>query len=151
VANGGFEEKILNMGFDWRYVDKSHAALALDTEQFHGGSRSISITFDGQEVIDTGLFQFIAVEANTPYNFSAYVKTEDIFAAYGPNFVISDAYTKNQLLFTQELLGTTSWRQISGSFKTGPRTDLVSLKIMRAGSDRITGRIWVDDVVVAGQ
>src|SRR6266480_2406904 len=151
VVNGGFEEKILNMGFDWRHVDEPHEALALDTEQFHGGSRSISVAFDGQAVVDIGLSQFIVVEANTPYNFSAYVRTEDIFAAYGPKFVISDAYTKNPLLFTEELLGTTSWRQVRGSFKTGPRTDLVSLKIMRAGSERIIGRMWIDDVVVARQ
>src|SRR6266576_3417520 len=30
VVNGGFEEKILNMGFDWRHVDEPHEALALD-------------------------------------------------------------------------------------------------------------------------
>ncbi len=151
VVNGGFEEKILNMGFDWRYVDESRAALALDTDQFHGGSHSISVTFNGQAVVDTGLTQFIPVDANTRYNFSAYVKTDDIFAAHGPQFVISNAYTKNPLLLTEELLGTTSWRPVTGSFKTGPGTDLVSLKIMRTGSERITGRMWIDDVVLTRQ
>jgi tetratricopeptide (TPR) repeat protein len=151
VVNGGFEEKIFNMGFDWRYVVEPQAALALDTEQFHGGSRSISITFNCQAVVDTGLSQFIAVDANTRYNFSAYVKTDYIFAAHGPQFVISEARTQNPLLHAEELLGTASWRQINGSFKTGPVTDLVSLKIMRAGPEPITGRLWVDDVVVTRQ
>jgi tetratricopeptide (TPR) repeat protein len=149
VVNGGFEERLLNMGFDWRYVDHPHVTLALDAEQFHGGSRSLSVTFGGEAVVDTGLSQFIAVDANTRYNFSAYVRTDDIFAAHGPQFVISDAYTKSSLLLTEEVLGTTSWRQVSGSFNTGPSTDLVLLKIMRApGAGRITGRLWIDDVVL---
>jgi len=152
VANRGFEEKILNMGFDWRYKVNPHVTLAQDAEQFHGGSRSISVTFDGQAVVDTGLSQLIVVDVNSRYNFSAYVKTDDIFAAHGPQFVISDAYTNTPLLLTEELLGTTTWRQVSGSFETGSCTELVSLKILRApGAEPITGRLWIDDVVIAGE
>jgi len=150
VVNGGFEERPLNMGFDWRYNVYPHVALALDAEQSHEGSRSLSITFDGEAVVDSGLSQFIAVDPNTLYNFNAYVRTDDIFAAHGPQFVISDAYTKSSLLLTEEVLGTISWRQVSGSFKTGRSTDLVLLKIIRApGAGRITGRLWIDDVVLA--
>jgi hypothetical protein len=152
VVNGGFDEKLLNMGFDWRYEGHPHVTLALDGEVFHGGSRSLSITFDGGAVVDSGLSQFIRLDPHTLYDFSAYVRTDDIFAAHGPQFVISDAYTKNPLLLTQELLGTAGWKQVSGSFRTGPSTDLVSLKIMRAsGAERITGRLWIDDVIMTRQ
>jgi tetratricopeptide (TPR) repeat protein len=150
VANGGFEEKPLNMGFDWRYEVHPHVTLALDAEQSHEGRRSLSITYEGEKVVDSGLSQFIAVNPNTNYHFSSYVKTEDIFAAHGPQFVISDAYTKSSLLLTEEVLGTISWRQVSGSFRTGPSTNLVLLKIIRApDAGRITGRLWIDDVVLA--
>jgi tetratricopeptide (TPR) repeat protein len=150
VVNGGFEERLLNMGFDWRYEVHPDVTLALDTQQFHDGSRSLSVTFGGAAVVDTGLSQLIAVDPNTRYNFSAYVRTDDIFAAHGPQFAISDAYTKNVLLLTEELLGTTGWRQVSGSFKTAPRTGLVLLKITRASSaGRITGGLWIDDIVLA--
>jgi tetratricopeptide (TPR) repeat protein len=150
AINSGFEEKLLNMGFDWRYQDQPHVTLALDGEQFHQGSRSVSIAFDGQAVADTGLSQFVAVDPNTRYDFSAYVKTDNIFAAQGPQFAISDAYTqKPPLLLTEDLLGTCDWRQVGGSFKTSPSTDLVLLKIIRpAGASPITGRLWVDDVIV---
>ena len=150
AVNSGFEEKLLNMGFDWRYKDSPHVTLALDAEQFHQGRRSLSIAFDGEAVTDTGLSQFVAVDPNTRYDFSAYVKTDNIFAAQGPQFVISDAYTqKPPLLLTEDLLGTSDWRQVSGSFKTSPSTDLVSLKIIRpAGASPITGRLWVDDIIV---
>ena len=152
VVNGGFEEKIINMGFDWRYVVEPHAVLAVDTEQFHGGSHSLSITFDGEAVVDTGLSQSIAVEANKRYAFTAYARADDISAAHGPLFVISDAFTKDPLLQTEEILGASGWRQLSGSFQTGPNTNLVSLRIMRApGAGRITGKLWIDDVAMVRQ
>jgi hypothetical protein len=153
VVNGGFEAKPLNMGFDWRYEGRPHVTVALDSEQFHKDSRSLSISFDGEAVVDTGLSQFVALDPNSPYTFTAYVKTDAIFAAHGPQFVISDAYAQQSpLLLTEELLGTSSWRQIRGSFNTGPSTDLISLKIVRPlGAGRITGRLWVDDVVVVSE
>jgi hypothetical protein len=150
MVNSGFEEKLFNMGFDWRYENRSHVTLGLDRDQFHGGSRSLSIAFDGDAVTDTGLSQRVAVDPNTQYSFNAYVKTDNIFTAQGPRFVIGDAYTPAlPLLVTEELLGTSDWRRVGGSFKTGPGTDLVSLKMIRpAGAAQITGRLWVDDVVM---
>jgi hypothetical protein len=150
MVNGGFEERLLDMGFDWRYEVNPDLTLALDGEQFHDGSRSLLVTFGGAAVVDSGLSQFIAVDPNTRYNFSAYVRADDIFAAHGPQFAISDAYTKSSLLLTEEVLGTIAWKPVSGSFTTGPTTNLVLLKIMRAPSaGPITGRLWVDDVVMS--
>ena len=39
---------MLNGGFDWWYESNPHAALAIDTSEFHSGTRSLSVTFDGQ-------------------------------------------------------------------------------------------------------
>ena len=39
IVNGGFEETLLNGGFDWWYESNPHAALAIDTDQFYGGTR----------------------------------------------------------------------------------------------------------------
>ena len=36
VVNGGFEENILNGGFDWWYQPNAHAALSIDTSEFAG-------------------------------------------------------------------------------------------------------------------
>jgi len=150
VVNGGFEAKLLNMGFDWRYEDSSDVSLTIDREQFHGGRRSLSMNFGGPAIVDTGLSQFIAVEPNTRYNFSVYVRADDIFTAHGPLFAISDAYTKDSFLLTEETLGSIAWKQVSGSFLTGSNTDLVLLKIMREpGAGPITGTLWIDDVAIS--
>src|ERR1017187_3780304 len=78
VVNGGFEENVLNGGFDWWYESNPHAALAIDTSEFYDGTRSLSVTFDGLNPADAGILQFVVVKPNTGYEFSAQSRTEDI-------------------------------------------------------------------------
>ena len=149
IVNGGFEEKLLNMGFDWRYEEHPHITLDTDEERIHGGRRSLSLGFDGGGVVDAGVSQLVPVDRHTRYVFSAYAKADNIFAAAGPQFVIQDAYTKKSLLVTKEILGTTDWTNVRESFTTGPNTELARLTIMRTlGAGPIIGRLWIDDVVL---
>src|ERR1700693_2695314 len=62
IVNGGFEENVLNGGFDWWYDSSPHASLAIDTSEFHGGTRSLSVTFDGQNAPEARIVQFIPVK-----------------------------------------------------------------------------------------
>ena len=57
-------------------------------------TRSLLITFDGPGVTDAGILQFIAVQPNTTYEFSAYYKSGEFEGAGGPHFTIQDAYPK---------------------------------------------------------
>ena len=131
IVNGGFEENVLNGGFDWWYESNPHAVLAIDTSDFFNGTRSLSITFDGQDPGDAGIFQFIPVKPDTDYEFSAEHRTEDIESASGPRFAIVDAYTNASYVLTDDLLGTNPWRVQHARFQTGPNTNLVVLKIVR--------------------
>jgi len=147
VVNGGFEEKVLNGGFDWWYQSNSHAALAMDTSVFFNGTRSLSVTFDGYNPGDAGIVQFVPVKANTNYEFSAEYKTEDIDSASGPRFAIADAYTNTSYVLTDDALGTNPWRVQLARFQTGPNTNLVWLKIVRdPAGPLIRGKLWIDDL-----
>jgi Carbohydrate binding domain len=147
VVNGGFEENLLNGGFDWWYKLNPHAALALDTSEFHSGTRSLSVTFDGYSVAEVGLIQFIPVKPNTNYEFSAHCKTEDIESASGPRLEIADAYTDSSYVLTDDTLNTTPWRLHQARFQTGPNTNLVWVKIVRdPPQPLIRGKFWIDDV-----
>ncbi len=147
VVNGGFEEDVLNGGFDWWYQPKAHAALAIDTSTFHTGTRSLSITFDGRNPGDAGIFQFIPVKPNTDYEFSAEYRTEDIESASGPRFAIVDAYTNASYVLTDDLLDTNPWRVQKARFQTGPNTNLVLLTIVRQpAGPLIRGKLWIDDL-----
>ncbi len=146
IVNANFDADILNNGFDWHHSKLSNVALALDPTEFHSGRQSLSIVFDGPGVNGAGIFQFIPVEPDTPYEFSAYYKTRDMDGAGGPRFSISDAYTGANLYTSDDLKNAEIWRDASGSFVTGPKTELLVLRVVRVpeGSP-IRGHLWVDD------
>jgi hypothetical protein len=147
IVNGGFEENVLNGGFDWWYESNAHAALAIDTSEFYHGTRSLSVTFDGQNPADAGIFQFVVVKPHTGYEFSAESRTEDMESASGPRFAIVDAYTNASYVLTDDLLGSSPWHQQQARFETGPNTNLVLLKIVRKPPNPlIRGQLWIDDL-----
>jgi tetratricopeptide (TPR) repeat protein len=147
IVNGGFEENVLNGGFDWWYESNTHAALAIDTSEFYNGTGSLSVTFDGLNPADAGILQFVVVKPNTGYEFSAQSRTEDIQSASGPRFSIVDAYTNASYVLTDDLLDTNPWHEQSARFQTGPNTNLVLLKIVRQpGVPLIRGKLWIDDL-----
>src|SRR5207253_3472082 len=93
ILNGGFENAFLNGGFDWRYQPKDQVEVALDTNEFHRGNRALRMVFKGPATPDTGILEYVAVEPNTDYRFSAYTKAEDITSASGPRIAVQDAYS----------------------------------------------------------
>ncbi len=147
VVNGGFEENLLNGGFDWWYDPNPNAKLAIDTNNFFSGTRSLSVTFNGRNAADAGITQFIPVKPDTDYEFSAQSKTQDIDSASGPRFAIADAYTLSAYALTDDLLGSNPWHKQKARFHTGPTTNLIFLKITRdPPGPLVRGRLWVDDL-----
>jgi tetratricopeptide (TPR) repeat protein len=146
IVNGNFNLDVLNGGFDWQYQKQQSVSLTLDPSDFHGGHRSLLINFDGPGVTDAGIRQFIAVQPNTVYEFSAYYKNGEIEGAGGPHFTLQDAYTQAVLYDSDELKETGFWKSVSGAFTTGNDCRLLVLNIKRLpeGSP-IRGRLWVDD------
>jgi tetratricopeptide (TPR) repeat protein len=145
VINGDFSLDVLNGGFDWLYTKTPDVSLVLDPTQSHSGHRSLAITFDTAKIEDAGIRQLIPVQPNTTYQFSAYFKAEDIEAAGGPRFAIQDLFKETLYFASEELKNAGFWKQVSGSFTTGPETKLLVLRVQRvpAGSP-IKGRLWID-------
>jgi TPR repeat protein len=154
IVNGDFNLDVLNGGFDWRYQKLQSVALALDPSESHGGHRSLLITFDGPGVTDAGIYEFIAVQPSTTYEFSAYYKTGDFEGAGGPHFTIQDVVTRAVLYDSDELKESGFWKSATGEFTTGADCRLLVLRVRRLpeGSP-IRGKLWVDDfrLVAKGQ
>jgi tetratricopeptide (TPR) repeat protein len=146
VINGDFSLDVLNGGFDWQYEKQRSVTLTLDPSDFHSGHRSLLITFDGPAVTDAGIRQFIAVQPNTQYEFSAYYKNGEIEGAGAPHFTLQDAYTKAVLYDSDELKEAGFWKSATGEFTTGADTKLLILHVRRLpeGSP-IRGKLWIDD------
>lgn len=146
VVNGSFNLNILNAGFDWQHEKQSGVNLSFDQTDFHSGRRSLLINFDGPGIVDAGIYQFVAVQPNTKYDFSAYYKNGEIEGAGGPHFSVQDMYTQAVYYESEELKDAGFWKSVDGEFTTGPDCKLLVLHIRRlpAGSP-IRGKLWVDD------
>ncbi len=145
VINGDFSLDILNAGFGWRYDEVTGVQLALDPTQSRTGHQSLSISYDSASLSDSGLSQQIPVQPNATYEFSANFKAPDIQGAGGPQFVIADSFSGAQVFASDDLKDADFWKQVGGTFTTGPDARLVTLRIPRipAGSP-IRGKLWID-------
>jgi hypothetical protein len=152
IVNGDFTFDVLNGGFDWQYQKQRSVTLTLDPSDFHGGHRSLLIAFDGPGVIDAGIRQFIAVQPDTTYQFSAFYKNGEIEGAGGPHFTLQDAYTQAVLYDSDELKEAGFWKSATGEFTTGDDCRLLILHVRRLpeGSP-IRGKLWVDDFRLAAK
>lgn len=147
VLNGGFEQDILNGGFDWRYEPKPQVRVSVDTTESHDGGRSLLLTFAGEPVEDIGVWQFVPVQPGAQYEFTGHMKAENIESGSGPRFAISDASGHAQFAVTEDSIGSSAWQQRRAVFHANKDTRLVVVKIIRSpGQTRIRGKAWIDDL-----
>jgi thioredoxin-like negative regulator of GroEL len=148
IVNGDFAEDILNDGFDWHYTAQPGIAVSVDTTQSHSGNQSLSIAFSNSGG-DAGLYQYVPVKPNTDYTFSAWARSEELRSANGPYLSITGAYDNSQYAVTKDTVGTTPWHLLETSFRTGPATWLVAVRVVRdPGNTRILGQFWLDEVAL---
>jgi hypothetical protein len=147
IVNAGFERPLLNAGFDWRHEPVDHVAAGLDDTVAHSGARSLSLIYDGNPVSDAGWQQFVPVQPNTDYEFSVWIKSDEVTSSSGPRLAIVDAFSGGNLLLTDDVLDTHPWQQIKGTLHVPAGTEMIAVKIVRTPAvTRIGGRIWIDDL-----
>jgi tetratricopeptide (TPR) repeat protein len=147
IVNGGFEQPLLNSGLDWRYQAVAHIAAGVDDHVAHSGTRSLSLSYDGNPAYEAGWSQLVAVQPNTDYEFSFWIKSENVITSSGPRIAIGDAYTGANLLLTDDVLDTHPWQELKGTLRVPANTELLEVKITRAPANtRIQGRVWIDDL-----
>jgi Tfp pilus assembly protein PilF len=153
IINGDFSLPILNGGFDWQYEKQAGVSFALDPTESHLGTHSLLISFAGRPIDDVGIRQFVPVEPNTSYEFSAQFKAPHMEGAGGARFAVEDFYSGTTLFLSDDLKNAEVWKQVDGTLITGSDTKLLAIRLQRipAGSP-IRGNLWVDGVrLVAAQ
>jgi hypothetical protein len=147
MVNGGFELPLLNSGFDWRYQTADHISVTVDDRVAHSGTHSLSLSFDGNPSYDAGWTQFVPVQPDAEYEFTAWIKSKDVTTSSGPRIALADAFSGAQLLLTDDVLDTHPWQEIRGTLRVPAETQLLAVKIVRAPANtRIRGQIWIDDL-----
>jgi tetratricopeptide (TPR) repeat protein len=149
-VNGTFSLDVLNGGFDWQYQKQSGVTLTLDPSDFHAGRRSLLITLDGPGINDAGIYQFVAVQPASTYEFSAYYKNGEMEGAGGLHFTVQDMYSRAVYYDSDELKEAGFWKSVNGEFTTSPDCKLVVVHLRRLpeGSP-IRGKLWIDDFRLA--
>jgi tetratricopeptide (TPR) repeat protein len=151
VTDGGFETDFANGGFGWRYQAQPGADAALDLSGPHSGSRDLEITFDGSANVDfENFYEYVPVEPDTSYHFSAYMRSESLLTDVSLHFEMSDPeHPSDPSFVTQGVAGIEPWTLIQLDFRTAPDTHILQLRLRRPASavlSKIEGTAWVDDV-----
>jgi tetratricopeptide (TPR) repeat protein len=146
VVNSGFEQRALNGGFDWRIVPVEDVKVTFSPSDFQSGKQSLLIGFRTSKSQSAGISQLIPVEPGTAYLLSLSYKANQLEGARGVAAVVSDAFTGQVLVSTDEFSGTTPWKTVSSTFTTGDSTSLLSLEFKHPGGTLILGDLLIDEV-----
>jgi tetratricopeptide (TPR) repeat protein len=155
ILDGGFENNLAHgpgAVFGWQVQSNSQTQIGIDAGQGHTGSRSLRVFFQVRSHIDTiNVSQLVPVKANTEYDLECYLKTERLESAETPVVVIVNAADESWLAGSPAApSGSNNWQRIFLSFKTGPKTEAVKVKMLRNSCANspvcpIFGTVWYDD------
>ena len=149
VVNPGFEQDILNGGFDWRYAAAPEITVTVDQASGHTGQRSLLLTYLGSRE-DSGWLQYIPVKPGAHYKLSGFTKAESLRSASLPRIAVTDDANKLTLWLSGEVSDSSAWQEVRGNFVAGPATALVTLRIVRRPAEPVVrGRLWLDDFRIA--
>ena len=156
IFDGDFEDEFLNFGFAWRIVPVEGVYAGVDSSTYHSPSHSLMVQFSGKGNLQfEHVYQYVKVASGQAYHLQALMKTEGITTDSGPRLEVYDAYNPTVLdKLTDDLTGTTdAWTTLLLDFVTGPKTQMLVLRLKRLPSKKIdnliAGRVWLDDVRLA--
>ena len=105
------------------------------------------ITYSGVNNEDAGISQPVPVTPGLTYIASAWVRSEELDTANGPQLSVFEGYHNQALARSDETLGSTGWHQVQATFTAPKETNLVIIRVSRdPGSTRIQGKFWIDNV-----
>lgn len=155
VFDGSFEHRIANGGFGWRESPASDVRFAIDRHVAHSGSRSLRIEFEGKSNLNfQNVYEMVPARSWMHYDFSAYVRTEDLSTDHGIRFEIFDPRHPSKVqILTPNMIGTNPWTHVQADITAGPDTQILEIALRRLPTwkfdNKIRGTVWVDDVSLA--
>ncbi|HEU4768692.1 MAG TPA: hypothetical protein VFS77_15020 [Pyrinomonadaceae bacterium] len=157
VFDGSFEEAINytpEMVFGWQVKGAPQLQIGIDPTKSNGGVRSLRLAFQVRAKLDAvNVSQLVPVTADTEYEFEYYFTTDKLETGSAPLVQLVDAADGTVLASSpQAPSGNNPWTRFSQAFKTGSKTQAVTIKIARMPCNEeenvicpIFGSIWYDD------
>jgi tetratricopeptide (TPR) repeat protein len=156
ITDGGFEEAITygpDTVFGWQVKAPPQTQIGIDPDTWHGGGRSLRMVFQVRTKLNAILaFQLVPVVPDASYDFECFVKTVKFQSGGGPLTIqIIDANQGTSLATSESApSGDNDWTRVALPFKTGAKTEAVTVIIVRGacGDDAVCpifGNVWYDD------
>jgi hypothetical protein len=157
ILDGSFEEGLSSGSealFGWQVQSAPQMQIGIDPNKSHSGTRSLRLLFQVRANMETmNVSQLIPVLPQTEYEFECFVKTDKLETGSAPQLQITDATNGTGLASSPQAPGgTNDWNSIKLSFKTGEKTEGITLRIVRTSCSNeetpvcpIFGSIWYDD------
>ena len=157
VFDGSFEEAINytpEMVFGWQVKGAPQLQIGIDPTKSNGGVRSLRLAFQVRAKLDAvNVSQLVPVTPDTEYEFEYYFTTDKLETGSAPLVQLVDAADGAVLASSpQAPSGSSPWTRFSQAFKTGSKTEAVTIKIARMPCNEeenvicpIFGSIWYDD------
>ena len=138
--------------FGWKVTSTPQAQIGLDPAQGYQSDRSLRILFQVRAKLDSiDVSQLIPVAPDTQYDLEYAIRTSKVLSADPPVVAIVDEIG-GKVLATSPAASTetTEWKVEKFSFKTGPKTQAITMRIQRASCAPeamcpIYGTIWYDN------
>lgn len=154
IVDGGFEEPLSHgaeVVFGWRLTPTPQMQLSVDSNRGHDSSRSLRLVFQAHNKLDAiNVSQLVPVNSSTQYQVDFYVRTNKLQTATPPFVQVLDV---DGTMLGQSAVaptGDNEWTSVSFSFKSGSKTEAVTIRVAReacAADDLcpIFGTVWYDD------
>jgi tetratricopeptide (TPR) repeat protein len=149
IWDGGFETDVTGGALAWRFTQHQSAAISYDQNVKHSGLRALRLDIAQKDISGfVGVCQWVVVEPDTAYEFSAWLRTKDIAKEESIFFRLGTLGLRaNPVFETTKLDGTTEWTRISTPWTSPNESRLAQVCLARSrGFDQRHGIVWVDDV-----
>lgn len=155
LFNGGFEEKISNLGFDWIITPASQ--VIVDTASTSGatGHEALRVVFRGPRIQFQHVHQYLMLDPGA-YSLHGRVRPDNLETSEGIQWSIYCVGNAKALAHSERFTGTDHWQHFTTQFQIPPQDCAVQmLRLELAGRSALDyeakGAIWFDDISIARQ
>jgi hypothetical protein len=155
LFNGGFEEGISNLGFDWIITPASQAIVDTATTYGATGHKALRVVFRGPRIQFQHLHQYTMLDPGT-YVLHGRARPENFQAAEGLQWSIYCVGEPQPIAHSERFTGTDHWQHFTVQFKIPAQTCAVQmLRLELSGRSALDyeakGAVWFDDLSIARQ
>lgn len=155
LFNGGFEEDISNLGFDWIVTPSSQ--VVVDTATTYGtiGHKALRVVFRGPRIQFQHVHQYLMLDPDT-YSLHGRARTDNLESPEGVQWSIYCVGTATALAHSERFNGTDHWQHFASQFQIPSQDCAVQmLRLELAGRSALDyeakGAIWFDDLSITRQ